>query len=151
MDSELRTDYELGYHITTNVSEGRDVGVKDELEKLVSGAGGAVTFSQAPERKRLSYPIKHQNQAFFGWMQFSLADREQLPGIEEHLRLNGDILRYVILKLEPEKDKRTAPLAQAKERKAAKEAAAKPRATTEKKAEDTGKMEKELEGVLENL
>ena len=151
MDTELRTDYELGYHVTTNVAEGREVGVKDELEKMISAGGGTITFSQAPERKHLSYPIKHQSHAYFGWMQFSLADREQIASFEEHLRLNGDILRYVILKLDPEKDKRTAPLAQAKERKAAKEAAAKPRATTEKKAEDTGNQDKELEDVLGNL
>lgn len=155
MESELR-NYELGYHITTNVEEGRAEKVKDELEKLVTDSGGAITISQTPELKRLSYSIKHQRQAFFGWMQFSLPDSEEgdtgamLSALDEQLRLSNELLRYVVLRLEHEEDKRTAPLAASRERKAAAEAA-KPRVVEEKKAEDTGKMESELEDVLENI
>jgi len=157
MENELR-NYELGYHITMNVDEGRAPQVQSELEKLITDAGGTITFSQAPERRRLSYSIKHQRQAFFGWMQFSLAvpdpDEDEaihsLEAMDEYLRLHQDILRYVILRLEHEEDKRTAPLAASRERKAAQETAL-PKKTEEKKAEDTGKMEKELEEVIGNL
>ncbi|HXV26417.1 MAG TPA: 30S ribosomal protein S6 [Candidatus Paceibacterota bacterium] len=150
MDQELRTEYELGYHVTTNVDEGRELAVKEELEKWVAEAGGNLMISQAPERRRLSYPINHQRQAFFGWMQFSLEDRSGLAGLDEHLRHQPDILRYVILRLEPETDKRTEALAQVRERKA-KEAAAKPRPTEEKRAEDAGKLEQQVEEAIENL
>ena len=62
-----------------------------------------------------------------------------------------DLLRvHVVLRLEHEDDKRTAPLAASRERKAAAEAA-QPKKVEEKKAEDVGKMESELEDVLENL
>lgn len=157
MESELR-NYELGYHVTTNVAEGRAEEVKNELEKLVTDSGGTITFSQTPELKRLSYLINHQRQALFGWMQFSLPrpdeDAEEvtdpLIGIGEQLRLNSELLRYVVLRLEPEEDKRTAPLAASRERKAAQEAA-QPRKVEEKKAEDTGKLESQLEDVLENI
>jgi ribosomal protein S6 len=157
MESEIR-NYELGYHVTTNVAEGRQETIKSELEKLVTDAGGSITFSQTPELKKLSYQIDHQRQAFFGWMQFSLphADEEAeetvdvLAALDEQLRLNNELLRYVVLRLEPEEDKRTAPLAASRERKAAAEAA-QPRKVDEKKAEDSGKLESELEDVLENL
>jgi ribosomal protein S6 len=150
MDTELRTDYELGYHVTTNVDEGRELQVKDELEQIITKAGGTIIFSQQPERRRLSYAIKHQNQAFFGWIQFSLSDRQMLATLDEHLRLHADILRYVLLRLEPEEDKRTAPLAASRERKAAAEAA-KPKTVEEKPAADVGKMEEELEKALGDL
>lgn len=155
---EEARNYELGYHVTTNVTEGRQEEVKNELEKLVTDAGGAITFSQSPELKKLSYLINHQRQAFFGWMQFSLPrpdedaeeTKDALAAMDEQLRLNNELLRYVVLRLEPEEDKRTAPLAASRERKAAAEAA-QPKKVDEKKAEDVGKMESELEDVLENL
>ena len=151
-------NYELGYHVTTNVEEGRQVQVKDELEKLVTDAGGTITFSQVPELRKLSYPINHQRQSFFGWIQFSLPVNENEPDaigatlahLDEQLRLNNELLRYVVLKLEHEDDKRTAPLAASRERKAAAEAA-QPKKVDEKKAEDVGKMETELDEALENL
>ena len=150
MDTDLKTEYELGYHITTNVPEGREVQVKEELEELITKAGGTIAFSQSPERRRLSYEIKHESQAYFGWIQFTLSDRQMLATMDEHLRHHADILRYVLLRLEHEEDKRTAPLAASRERKAAAEAA-KPRTTDEKPAEDKGKMEQELEKALGDL
>jgi ribosomal protein S6 len=150
MDTELRTDYELGYHVTINVEEGRELQVKEQLEQIVTKASGTIIFSQPPERRRLSYAIEHQTQAFFGWIQFSLSDRQMLTSLDEHLRHHTDILRYVLLRLEHEEDKRTAPLAASRERKAAAEAA-KPRTTEEKPAEDKGKMEEELEKALGDL
>lgn len=157
MEQEFR-NYELGYHVTTNVAEGRAEELKGELEKLVTDLGGSVTFSQSPELKKLSYQIKHQRQAFFGWIQFSLQERDEeaeetpepLAALDEQLRLNNDLLRYVVLRLEPEEDKRTAPLAASRERKAAAEAA-QPRKVEEQKAENTGKLESDLEDVLEKL
>jgi ribosomal protein S6 len=150
MESELRSDYELGYHVTMDVEEGRAAEVKDDLEAWVTKAGCAITFSQPPERRHLSYPIKHQNQAYFGWLQFTLTDREKLTELDEHLRHYTDILRYVLLRLDPEEDKRTAPLAASRERKAAAEAA-KPRTVEEKPAEDKGKLEEQLSEALEGI
>ena len=157
MEQELR-NYELGYHVTANVAEGRQTQIKEELEKLVTEAGGTITFSQPPEIRKLSYPIKHQRQAFFGWVQFSLPrpdeDAEEttdvLAHLDEQLRLNNELLRYVVLRIEHEEDKRTAPLAASRERKAAAEAA-QPRTVDETKAEDAGKLESELDEALENI
>ena len=73
---------------------------------------------------------------------------------DEHARLHPEILRHVTLKLEHESDKRAAKQAEHLERKAAKQAregAAQKKTVTEKKSEDTGKLEKQLEDIIGNL
>ena len=78
---------------------------------------------------------------------------EQMP-LEEFCRMHPEVLRHIVLKLESESDKRAAKQAEHLERKAAKQAkegSLQKKTVTEKKAEDTGKQDKELEDVLGNL
>jgi small subunit ribosomal protein S6 len=148
-------NYEFAYHITTVLDEATIPSIHADVEALIQKHGGIITSAQQPDRKRLSYPIKHQTQSFFAWVQFSTDSDALLAELDEWARLHTEILRHVTLKLEPESDKRAIKQAAHLERKAAK--AAKEGVTAVKKtapetpAEDKGKMEKELEDVLGNL
>lgn len=147
-------NYEFAYHITTQLDEAKVPQIQAEVEQLIAKLGGVITSSQAPQPKKLSYPIKHQRQSFFGWAQFTLGNAEGLAELDEYARLNADILRHITLKLEHESDKRAAKQAEHLERKAAKaarEGSAVKKTTTEKKSEDQGKLEKQLEDVIGNL
>jgi ribosomal protein S6 len=147
-------NYEFACHITTQLDEAKVPAIWSEVEQKISNHGGVITFSQQPERKRLSYPIKHQQQSFFAWVQFTVEDGTLLPELDEWARLHPEVLRHVTLKLEPESDKRALKQAEHLERKAAKaakEGAAVKKTTPEKKAEDTGKLEQQIEDVIGNL
>ena len=147
-------NYEFAYHITTQLDEARVPQIQQEIEAIVAKHGGVITASQSPQPKRLSYPIKHQGQSFFGWVQFTAEDEKVLAELDEHARLHPEVLRHVTLRLEHESDKRAAKQAEHLERKAAKQAregAAQKKTVTEKKSEDTGKLEKQLEDIIGNL
>lgn len=147
-------NYEFAYHVTTQLEEAKVPAIQQEIEGIIARHGGAITASQAPQPRKLSYPIKHQRQSWFGWVQFSVSDETLLPELREWAALHPEVLRHVVLKLEHESDKRAAKQAEHLERKAAKaarEGAAQKKTTAEKPAEDKGKMEKQLEDIIGNL
>jgi ribosomal protein S6 len=148
-------NYEFAYHITAQMDEAKAPAIQQDVEGIIAKNGGVITLSQPPSPKRLSYPIKHQRQSFFGWCQFSTTEPEKLLAeLDEFARLHPEVLRHVTLKLEHESDKRAAKQAAHLERKAAKQAregAAVKKTVTEKKSEDQGKLEKQLEDVIGNL
>ena len=147
-------NYEFAYHITTVLDETKVPSIHQEVEALISKHGGAITSSRQPERQKLSYPIKHQTQSFFAWVQFMTDSDTLLPELDEWARLHTEVLRHVTLKLEPESDKRAVKQAEHLERKAAKvarEGAAAKKTTLETPAADTGKLEKQIEDVIGNL
>lgn len=151
---EESRNYEFAYHITTQLDEGKVPAIQQEVEALIQKHGGIITFSQQPELKKLSYPIKHQRQGFFAWVQFTAETGELLPELDEWARLHPEVLRHVVLKLESESDKRAIKQAEHLERKAAKaakEGSAVKKTLTETKAEDTGKLEQQIEDVIGNL
>lgn len=151
---EENRNYEFAYHLTTQMDEANVPAIQQEVEQLITKHGGVITFSQQPERKRLSYEIQHQRQSFFAWVQFTAEDGTLLPELDEWARLHPEVLRHITLRLEPESDKRALKQAEHLERKAAKaakEGAAVKKTAPEKKAEDTVKLEKDIEDIIGNL
>lgn len=137
--------YELAFHLNPDLEETQVRQLAQDIENYITSAGGVISFKKEPERARLSYPIKHKRQAHFGYIHFTLESPEGgLAVIDEQVRRNNDVLRYLTIKVptEPAKAKfRFKPQ--------------KPR-TAEKPAErqtpaESKELEKQLEGVLENL
>ena len=60
-----------------NLEESKVSEAKAQMEQIITGRSGTISFSKAPERIRLSYPINHNNSAFFGYIQFSLENAEE--------------------------------------------------------------------------
>ncbi len=151
---EESRNYEFACHITTLIDEAKVPAIWAEVEQMISKNGGVITFSQQPERKRLSYEIKHQQQSFFAWVQFSADNGALLPELDEWARLHPEVLRHITLKLEAESDKRALKQAEHLERKAAKaakEGTAVKKTAPEKKAEDAGKLEQQIEDIIGSL
>jgi ribosomal protein S6 len=147
-------NYEFAYHLTAIVDEAKVPSIHQEVEALIQKHGGVITSSQQPERRKLSYAIKHQTQSFFAWVQFVTDSDTLLPELDEWARLHTEILRHVILKLEPESDKRALKQAEHLERKAAKvarEGSATKKSVSETPAQDSGKLEQQIEDVIGNL
>ena len=137
--------YELAFHLNPDLEEAQAQQLAQNIENYITSTGGVVSFKKEPERIRLSYPIEHKNQAWFGYFHFNLEAKENLAAIDEQIKLNNDVLRYLTVKLPADSGKvkfRFKP--------------PKPKVVTEKPAEkptpeQSKELDKELEGILENL
>ncbi|OGM96772.1 MAG: 30S ribosomal protein S6 [Candidatus Yanofskybacteria bacterium RIFCSPHIGHO2_01_FULL_39_44] len=93
-----RQNYELAFHISPTLDEADVQKTRQDLEKYITSHGGAVSFVKDPERIRLAYPINHQLNTFFGFFNFNLESPEAVQQIRDELRLNPNVVRFLILK-----------------------------------------------------
>ena len=102
MLEQVKQNYELAFHLTSNLEEADVQKTRQELEKSITSHGGAVSFAKDPERTRLAYPIDHQLNAFFGFFNFNLESPESVQQVRDDIRLNPNVLRFIILKIKDE-------------------------------------------------
>lgn len=137
--------YELAFHLNPDLEETQVKQLAQNIENYIISAGGVVSFKKEPERTRLSYPIKHRKQTYFGFIHFNLESKEGLANIDEQVKLNNDVLRYLVIKVPADSGKAKFRFKPQKPRVA-------PEKPTEKKTpEEVKELEKQLEGILENL
>ena len=143
-------NYELAFHISSNVEEIKLAQIKQDLESLIAGKSGVIAYSKEPERARLSYPIDHQRSAYFGYIHFSLPSPEEaIRELNDALRLNNDILRFLIIKMPSDLQKGKDMIRQIKmKERAERRPKAAPKQVTEKEEKE---IEKQLEEVIEKL
>ena len=68
--------YELAFHLNPDLEEAQAQQLAQNIENYITSTGGVVSFKKEPERIRLSYPIEHKNQAWFGYFHFNLEAKE---------------------------------------------------------------------------
>src|SRR3989338_2011930 len=151
----LRQNYELAFHITPNLEDADVHKTRQDLEKSITSHGGAISLWREPERVRLAYPVKHQSNAFFGYFNFNLESPESISEIRDELRVNGNILRFLILKQEEEsstkKEDAIRRFAMAEKRKARMKQAEKQAAQKEGPKVDEKVLEEKLEEIIDKL
>ena len=148
--------YELAFHITPNIDEAGVQNTRQDLEKYITSNGGVISFAKDPEKIRLAYPIKHQPNAFFGFFNFNLdSPEESVMKIRDDLRLNPNILRFLILKhiAEPKMDKEdlVRRMASAEKRKMKAVKDAEKLAKGEAPKADEKEIDEKLEEIIEKL
>ena len=95
-ENKIKKEYEMAYLLTPDIAEEKlDLEIA-EFKKIISENGGEIIDFSAPQRRRLAYPIKKQNQAYFGTVYFNM-NVEEAGKIRKGLALNKKILRYLIL------------------------------------------------------
>ena len=137
--------YEIAFHLNPDLEETQVQQLAQAIENYITSSGGVVVFKKSPEKVRLSYLVKHKRQAYFGYIHFTLEQKEMMIGIEEKVKLNNDVLRHLIVKIPADSGKvrfRFKPQ--------------KPKIATEKPAEkqtpeESKELEKELEEIIGNL
>jgi ribosomal protein S6 len=98
--------YEFAFHILPTVAEGEVTMVTEELQTLITKAGGEVFDSEAAERFELAYEIdkylegkyRKFTSAYFGWVRFKLAPAA-LAGLTEGIEDHKMLLRYLLVRL----------------------------------------------------
>lgn len=98
--------YEIGFHIVPTVAEDE---VGSVVEKIKKSLGDVEIIAEGqPARMRLAYQIERASQgkrekyteSYFGWVKFALKDEEvgsQVNAIEQALRADRDVLRYLLI------------------------------------------------------
>ena len=92
--------YELTYLITPDLSEEELNSFQKIIKGFIQEEGGVLTESRMPLRRKLAYSIKKMGTAYLGILNFNLAP-ERLEEFEKKIRLQGQILRYLILTKKP--------------------------------------------------
>jgi ribosomal protein S6 len=99
---EARPVYEVGFHVVPTVG---DEGVAGVVDQIRSALGNAEIISESfPEKTRLAYTVERAdtgkrtkyNEAYFGNIKFALK-REAIPSLEDALRANQNVLRYLLI------------------------------------------------------
>lgn len=95
-------NYELVYILTPKLSEdevkSRAKGISDLLRK----AGANILKEDFWGKKELAYPIKHFEEGWYGLGEFS-SEPERIKEIDKALKLQEDIIRFLIVRKEEEK------------------------------------------------
>lgn len=98
--------YTLTVLINEKVSEGDRNGIFDSLKKHFS----ALIKEDLWGTRSLAYEIKHANKAFYAHFEFE-AEPEVVITLDKSIRLNEDIIRYLIIKVKKVKAKKLARIA----------------------------------------
>jgi ribosomal protein S6 len=144
--SDLSHNYELAYHANPDIEEAKVPDIRSEVETYITRNGGVITFSREPSKIRLSYPIAHHKNSYFGYINFTAENGETLDHINEQIKLNGNILRYLVIKLPSDKERNKAIARQqkARERFEKKEQSKLP-------VKENKQLDEQLENIIENL
>jgi small subunit ribosomal protein S6 len=85
------------YYLTLLIKENVEEKDRQELLATLTKKMGKVGKEDIWGSRSLDYPIQHQNKAFYAHFEFS-ADPKDISSLDNTLKLNEDILRYLILK-----------------------------------------------------
>lgn len=91
--------YEFAYLISPAVAEDEVLVVSGKLAKLIEDSQGLIRHQETPSKRRLAYPIKKEQNAYFGWITFS-ASPENMSAIEKKINGAENLLRHMVLEEE---------------------------------------------------
>lgn len=82
-------------------------------EKIISEMNGTVVYKENWGLKNLSYPIKNNKKAFYGYMNIEMPS-EKIKEMNSKLNLNENIIRHLSIKVK-EFEKTPSPMVKEKE------------------------------------
>ena len=97
MEHKDTKNYEIGF-LTKELTGA------SEVMKFITRHGGEMIFEGPVERIALSYPIKKQSEAHFGYLHFSMAPLD-IKKFDEELGRHQEVLRFLIVTPPIEKQK----------------------------------------------
>jgi len=93
-------NYELSFWLSSRLEEKAIEQKFNNLLKQLEKSGALIIFSQSPQLKQLAYPIKKERNAYFGYIQFGFS-KDSLVSLEEELRIDNDLIRFMLLNIKP--------------------------------------------------
>lgn len=90
-----------GMFIFDSGKYGRDPdGVSGAVSRMIEEAGGEILVSRLWEERRLAYPIDGQKKGTY-WLTYFRLEGPQLPKFTRQTELDDNILRSLVLKVDP--------------------------------------------------
>jgi len=91
-------EYELVVIINPEIPDEENTQVVDRVAQLIAAGGGEITKTDSWGRRRLAYPIDRHREGFYVVQQFRMAP-EATAELERSLKLNEDIIRYLLVRI----------------------------------------------------
>jgi small subunit ribosomal protein S6 len=96
----MTTDYEVTYILRPSLEEADvDTRVTVLAESLKTGGGEVVGEVEKMGKRRLAYEISDVREGYYVVMKFK-SDAAQAKEFERQLRLNEDVMRHLLIKLD---------------------------------------------------
>ena len=92
-------NYELGFVIHPEVEQSDVTQAVDKVGQYVLAGGGEVTSVDVYGRRVLAYPIRKQKEGTYVFLHAQL-DPQAIQELERNLKLDEEILRYLLIRLE---------------------------------------------------
>ena len=113
----MTRDYELGFILNPEVNEEQSRSIVERIEQIVARYGGQVMRVNQWGRRRLAYPIKHNRDGLYMFIDMILTP-ETVGELDRTLKVSEEVLRHLIIKRDPklaqkEREARAAAAAQA--------------------------------------
>jgi ribosomal protein S6 len=96
---EQETDkksYEFSFLLNGELSELEANNLASEIQKMFADSGGDIIKEFEISKKKLSYPIKKQHLAYFGYFHFN-QEPDKIEKLKENLKYKEGILRTLII------------------------------------------------------
>ncbi len=94
---EQTEHYEIALIISGAVAENEQPAILEKIKNLFKDNGAQLTQEIDLGRKKLAYAIKHLRHGFYFCLEFNLLP-VALKNIEKELKLNSNVIRYLIIK-----------------------------------------------------
>ena len=111
--------YELGMVLNATLGDEERDAFVGEIRNLVTGEGGEIVKDDVWGKRTLAYEIDHQREGYYLFWQFEAPGGVVKP-LEYKLRLSDQVLRYLVLNLDREMQRKKKLDRVRAERKAAK-------------------------------
>lgn len=92
-------DYELAFVIRPDLEDEAFDAVTEKVAGYIQATGGEVTKTDVWGRRRLAYPIRKYVEGYYVLMQAQM-NANALTELERNLRLNEDVMRHLVVRLD---------------------------------------------------
>lgn len=92
--------YECLFLLDSNRYARNPAGVSGKLPEAIEAAGGEVLANRLWGEQKLAYPIEGHKKGVY-WLTYFRMPTDQLTGFNRACQLNEDILRQMVIKVEP--------------------------------------------------
>lgn len=92
-------DYELGFILHPQVEQPDVTQAVERVKQYIATGGGEVTSVDVWGRRALAYSIRKQREGTYVFLQAQL-DPQAVQSLERNLKLDEQVLRYLLLCLE---------------------------------------------------
>lgn len=92
--------YEFSYLLDSNISEEEARALIEKIKGIVLELKGEMSKDYSLEKINLSYPVKKQEMAYFGYFHFKLSP-DSVDSFKDKIRYESSLLRYLIVSPPP--------------------------------------------------